>query len=500
MLLLKSRLHDLRIVAYYLGKICIVVGIAMLIPLTLALFLSEFSVVYDFVIGFSVSLIIGYTLLFLYRTEEDLNWMQGMVTVAVSWLIAAFLGAIPLYLSGHFACFLDAFFEAISGFTTTGLSLTQDLDHLSYGHNLWRHLTQFLGGQGIVVFAISFFFSGASGVFRLYVGEARDERVLPNVINTARFIWRVSLSFFLLGSLMLFAVGIIIGLSPGQSLFDAVTLFMAAFDTGGFAPHSQSILYYHSLPYSMALVFLMVLGALNFKLHYELWHNNRGELFRNTEIRTFLSSVFFLFFFMAISLTAGGVYSSANGLMYAGFFQIISAHTGTGFQTISSLQFPVWGDFPLGILIIAMGLGGGLCSTTGGVKMLRVSIIAKALSQDINRMLLPGSTILVKKIHHIKDLVLNERMIRVSLIITFCYILMYIVGALAGAGLGYPLELAFFESTSAAANVGLSVGITSPEMPGLLKLIYIIQMWTGRLEFIAVFILFGFLVAFIKGK
>ncbi|MBU4305789.1 MAG: TrkH family potassium uptake protein [Candidatus Omnitrophica bacterium] len=501
MLLLKSRLQDLKIISYYLGKIFIAVGVCMLAPMALSFFLAEYSVVYDFVIGFSLSLLLGYSLLTLCKTEEDLTWTQGMVTVALTWLIAALLGAVPLFLSGHYRCFLDAYFEAMSGFSTTGLSLIQDLDHLSFGHNLWRHLMMFMGGQGIVVFALSFFVSGASGAFRLYVGEGRDERVLPNVISTARFIWGLSLLYFIIGSLVLTLIGLKNGLPLGISIFDGVCLFMAAFDTGGFTPHSQSILFYHSRAFEAATVIIMVLGALNFKLHYELWMGNRQELKKNIEVIAFSLSVLLIFTLLSIYFVMSGTYLHKGGLFFKGFYQLISAHTGTGYQTVYNGQIAnEWGDFALIMMIIAMGLGGGICSTTGGIKMLRLGVIWSGLSLDINKLLLPESSVLVKKIHHIKEIVLEPKLVQSSFIITFCFLILYVFGALVGAFLGYPFLPALFESTSAAANVGLSCGITCADMPVLLKLTYIFQMWAGRLEFISIFILAGFTVAFIKGK
>ncbi|MBU0744583.1 MAG: TrkH family potassium uptake protein [Gammaproteobacteria bacterium] len=501
MILLKSRFSDLKIISFYLGKVAVTIAIAMLIPLGFAIFFLEHAVVYDFIIGFSAAVSLGYFLIARCHTNDDLNWAQGMVVVALSWLIAAFLGAIPLYLSGHFRCFLDAYFDAMSGFATTGLTLIQDLDHLSKAHNIWRHLIMFLGGQGIVVFVISFLFSGASGTLRLYVGEARDQRVFPNVINTARFIWSVSLVYFFLGSIALMLAGIMNGFTLKTSLFEAVCLFMAAFDTGGFTPHSQSIIYYHSFSYEIITIIIMILGAINFKLHYELWNGNRQELTRNIEIKTFTFSVISIFCLISISLANFEAYPNYMSLFRQGFYQLISAHTGTGYQTIYGPQFlNQWSEFSLIALIIAMSLGGGICSTTGGIKMLRLGVIYKALLQDINRILMPGSSVVVEKLHHVKDMILEDKLVRSSLIITFCFFFLFMAGALIGTFLGYPFLAALFESTSASANVGLSCGITSPTMPLLLKLTYILQMWAGRLEFIAVFILGGFIIAFMKGR
>ena len=154
-----------------------------------------------------------------------------------SWLAAAVLGAIPFYLSGHWVSFLDCVFDSMSGFATTGLVLVQDLDHIARSVNLWRHLIMFIGGQGVVVVALSFLVRGSAGAFRMYVGEARDEKVLPNVVETARFIWLVSIVYLILGTFALAVVGRYEGMSWANAFFHGACVFMAAFDTGGFAPN-----------------------------------------------------------------------------------------------------------------------------------------------------------------------------------------------------------------------------------------------------------------------
>jgi trk system potassium uptake protein TrkH len=188
-------------------------------------------------------------------------------------------------------------------------------------------------------------------------------------------------------------------------------------------------------------------------------------------------------------------------LFRKGFFQLISGHTTTGYMTIYAQQFiKEWGDVALTGLIIAMALGGCACSTAGGIKMLRVGIIYKALRQDIKRIILPDRAVVAQKFHHIKTIVLEDKQVRGVLIITFGYLLLYAMGALIGVGLGYPLLESLFESTSAAANVGLSCGITDTSMPIILKITYIIEMWAGRLELMSIFALIGFIVAMIRGK
>ncbi len=500
-MILKPNLKDLKTIGFYLGKIILGLAFTMAIPIIVGLCFGEINPALDFFISIEISVLLGLLLIKICRTDDDLNWMQGMIVVSLSWVIAMILGAIPLYLSGHWKSFLDACFDAMSGFATTGLTLVQNLDHMSYAHNLWRHLIMFLGGQGIVVIALSFFVRGFSGAFKMYVGEARDERIMPNVINTSRFIWMVSIVYLILGTLALGITGMLNGMKPINSFFHGACIFMAAFDTGGFTPQSQNILYYHSIVYEIITIVIMVLGALNFKLHYHLWSGNRKEIFKNIEVITLFITIITTFFLVALGLSQIGSYPQALILFRKGFYQLISGHTGTGFQTIYPQQFlDNWNPLALAGVIIAMALGGAVCSTTGAIKMLRIGIIFKAFKEDLKRIIMPEKAIIIEKFHHIKEMFLEDRLVRSALTISLAYIVLYGIGALVGMFYGYPFLSSLFESTSAAANVGLSCGITSIAMPAALKITYIIQMWAGRLEFMSVFTILGFLYAVLKGK
>jgi trk system potassium uptake protein TrkH len=228
---------------------------------------------------------------------------------------------------------------------------------------------------------------------------------------------------------------------------------------------------------------------------------NRREILKNIETVTLFITVMITFLITAVGLRQFGVYSKGAILFRKGFYQLISGHTGTGYQTIYAAQFiNEWSNLALVGVICAMALGGAVCSTTGAIKMLRIGIIFKALKEDLKRIMLPERAIVIEKFHHIKKVFLEDRQVRSALIITLSYLVLYGLGAIAGMFYGYPFLNALFESTSAAANVGLSCGITDTTMPAALKVTYILQMWAGRLEFMSIFTLIGFLVAAIKGK
>jgi len=500
-MILKTQLRDLKNIGYYLGTITVGLGITMLLPFLAAVIFNEPRPALDFFIGAQITILCGLILTGACHLQRDLTWMQGMVAVALSWLFAMVLSAIPLYLSGHYKSFLDSCFETMSGLTTTGLTLAQNLDHMSYSHNLWRHIGPFIGGQGIAIIALALFVKGSSGGFKVYVGEGRDEKIIPNIIHTSRFIWIISIAYLLIGTLALGITGMFIGLKPEKAFFHGACIFMAGFDTAGFAPQSQNILYYHSGIYEAVAAFFMLLGALNFNLHYQIWRGNLKEIFKNIETRTFLLSIILTFLIAAIGLNKFNVYPNAMVILRKGFFQLVSAHTTTGYMTIYAQQFiKEWGALALMAIILAMALGGCACSTAGGIKMLRVGIIFKALKEDIKTLASPGHAVVAQKFHHMKTVIIEDKQVRTVLLIAVCYIGLYILGAVIGMSCGYPFLNSLFESTSAAANVGLSCGITDTGMPAVLKITYIIQMWMGRLEFMSVFALFGFVVASVRGK
>ncbi|MCU0666728.1 MAG: TrkH family potassium uptake protein [Candidatus Omnitrophica bacterium] len=501
-MILKPELNDIKNICYYLGRIILGIGLTMFLPFIAGVILfHEPDPALDFLISANIAIFIGLVLSWLCKTNKNLHIGPAMVVIALSWLLAMALSAIPLLLSGHYKSFLDACFETMSGFTTTGLTLVQDLDHLSRTHNLWRHLGPFLGGQGIAIVAISFLVSGAGGSLNLYFGEARDEKLVPNVIGTARFIWVISIAYLILGAIILGLVGISIGLKPQSAFFHAVCIFMAGFDTAGFSPQSPNILYYHSLMFEIVTIFFMVIGSFNFNLHYQIWRGNFKEICKNIEMRTLLFVAMIVTLITLAGLERFGVYSDGMVLFRKGFFQVISGQTTTGYMTIYAQQFiKEWGDLALTGIILSMALGGCVCSTAGGVKMLRVGIIYKAFRQDIKRTMLSSSAIVVEKFHHIKTVFIEDKQVRAVFIVTLGYFFLYGLGTLVGVALGYPFLEALFESTSAAANVGLSCGITDTSMPSILKVTYIIEMWAGRLELISVFALVGFCVAIVKGK
>ncbi len=500
-MIVKPGIEDLKLICSYTGKVVIGVGMLLLVPIATAAVCGEWAAAADFVLSLGASLCVGFLLTLFGTTSRRATWMHGMVTAGVSWLVVMAVAALPYWLSGNYRSYLDSMFDVMSGFTTTGLTLIQNLDHASNSLNMWRHLLTFVGGQGVIVLALSFLVKDSAGGYKLYVGEGKDERLFPSVFHTAKAIWRISLIYLVVGTTVFFFAGLAIGLPAGHAFLHGLWIYMAAWSTGGFAPMSQNVLYYHSSLYEAVTLVFFIIGSFNFALHHAVWSGNRKEVFKNIENVSFATTLSVLTLLACWGLMKLHVYPGAVALFRKGFYQLASAHTTTGFMTLYPRQLALeWGDAALLAMIIAMLIGGGACSTAGGFKGLRVGILWKAVVQETKKMLKPGSAVFVQRFHYLEDRTLGEQQVRSAALIVLMYVAIFAIATMAGTLCGYPLLDSAFESASVTGNVGFSIGITAASMPDPLKLVYIFNMWAGRLEFMAVLATFGFVAAFFRKK
>lgn len=499
--IIKPRREDHLVIGKYTGKVLVGVGLLMAVPLFTSLVFAEWDTAIDFVISMMACFIFGWGAQVLCRTERDLAWSHGLVIASGSWIWATMIGALPHYLSGHEASYLDAMFDVMSGYTTTGLYLLQDLDHISHGLNMWRHLLTYAGGQGIVVIALTFLFKGTAGAYTVYVGEGKDERLLPNVVQTARAIWLVSLTYLVVGTLALWATSLYLGQGIVRGLLHSIWIFMGGWSTGGFAPQSYNTMYYHSLTYETISVIILVAGSFNFALHWAIWTGKKREIVRNVETVSFAITLTLTVLIATFWLAKQGVYPNAMALFRKSFYQLISGHTTTGFSTIYSRAFVTqWGSVGLLATIVTMAIGASAASTGGGIKGMRIGIIFKSLVADVRKFVAPESAVVRERYHHIKNQWLDDRLVKTAMTITIAYGAMYFVAGLYGTLHGYDFIQALFEGVSVGSNTGLSCGVTSPAMPWDMKALYIVFMWLGRLEFMSVFALLGYGIAVAKGR
>jgi trk system potassium uptake protein TrkH len=356
---LRPNVDDLRIIGFYLGKVLGGIGLLMLIPVPVALVLGEWNAAAALVLGAAISLSVRWLADASLATPRPLSWAHGMVIVALAWIIGSAFAAIPMHVSGRFSTALGAYFEAVSALTTTGMSVIHDLDHLETSMSLYRHLLQLAGGLGIIIVILALFSAGGSRVGALYASEARDERILPNVLRTSRFITRVTVAFLVASVAALVPTLLAAGFAPLRALEHAFALFFSSFSTGGFSIMQASLAYYHSTPVELIVMILMFAGMLSFALHHALWSRDLREFIDHLETRTLALVGSGLLLLLGLGLTQEGTYRDLSSLVRRGLFTLVSAVSSTGHQVNAGETYLTdWGVLAPAALVGAMAIGG----------------------------------------------------------------------------------------------------------------------------------------------
>jgi trk system potassium uptake protein TrkH len=452
-------------------------------------------------VGATAGAVLGLVLVPLRPRGERVTIGTATVVVASTWVVVPAVVAISLHLSGHTASLVDAYLDAMSGLTTSGLSVLQDLDHLGTGMQVLRHSLHFAGGQGIVLVVLTLLESAQGGLASLLGGEGREERLVPNVRRTARLIYVIAAAWLVAGTTVLTAVLLGHGLTLDRALLHGVTLFAAAFDTGGFSPMSTSVAYYHSGAVELVLSVLMVAGALSFPVHFALWRRRQAAVTRDEGVRTFVLTTTGLTVVMLVGLAAHGALTRPVDLLRTGAFTALSAATGTGFAVVPGSLVDTCVQLAPAAVVALMGIGAMAGSTAGGVKVERVATLARSIARDVRRALSPPDAVVLTTRTSRTGVtsVVDPATVRAAAVVTTLFLLAYVGGALVHVAYGATVEDAIFESVSATATVGLSVGVLRPDGPPLQAIAIILQMWLGRLEFIAAFALVGWGIAQVRG-
>jgi trk system potassium uptake protein TrkH len=499
---LRPNVDDLRLIGFYLGKVLGGLGIVMLLPVPLALVRAEWNAAAALLLGAGVTLSVRWLAEVHLETRRTLSWAHGMVIVALAWIVGAAFAAIPMHVTGRFTSALGAYFEATSALTTTGMTVIHDLDHLESSMGLYRHLLQLAGGLGIIIVILALFSAGGSRVGTLYVSEARDERILPNVLRTSRFIARATVAFALASLAALVPALLHAGFAPLRALEHAVALFAASFATGGFSLMQASVAYYHSAPVEIIVMLLMFAGMLSFALHHALWSGDVREFVAHIETRTLALTGTGLLVLLSLGLVREGAYGEAASLVRKGLFTLMSAVSSTGHQVnIGETYLTDWGVLAPAAIVGAMAIGGMASSTSGGIKALRIALAFKGVVHDIRRFLLPESAVVVTSYHVGRRRILRPETARAATTVLLLFVLSFLLGTMTALITSdVDLTEALFEGVSVGSNIGISIGVVDPGMAPALQAVYIAQMILGRLEFVAVLVLFGYLLSFRRGS
>ena len=482
----RFNLYDIRAIGHYLGVLIVFSALLMFIPFITALLFREWDPAYRYLVSIGIVLVVGSLLYFCRIQPGRLNKRQAFAVVGLAWLVLGFACSIPLYLSGHYASYMDALFDGVSGLTTTGASLIVDLDHLSYADNMFRFVMHLIGGLGLIVVALSLGIFGKQTSSALYESEARSEHVVPNVVQTTKFIGRITAWFILIATVIVGVIMFASGIDPVRSLLQALWVSLSGFVTGGFTPMQQSILYYHSFPIEVILMLLMLFGSVSFVLYGVIVKGRVQDFFDDFETRTTVLWIGAITIVLMASMSSSTLFSDLLALLRRGTFMIVSAFTTTGFSVLTTNQLvTILTSGAFLTLALLMAVGGGAGSTSGGIKISRIGIIAKSLVSTIKEAVSPETAAVVVSYNHVGRRILSAGVAKEAMTIFILFVITYAIGALVGIAHGYDAQQAIFESVAMASNGGLTAGVATSGMPLSLELFYIFEMWAGRLEFIA---------------
>lgn len=494
-------LKDFRIIIKVIGLLLMLIAIALLVPIAVGLFYpnddvgmgGSYQTFDDFLFASALAAAVGAACFFSIRKVEDMGIKHAIALTVLFLPVASLFAALPFFSSGISPNFLDAYFESISGWTTTGLTTIAGGGHgmgadlFPHSINMWRHLLQFLGGISVLLISIIVLTqarTGSESITMVASEFSATDRVRPGIMSTAK-------TLFTLMLLLLFVSAMIL-MVAGMDPFDAVTHAMSGLATGGFSTHGDSIAHYdNNLAIEIATVIVMIIGSTNFAVHLTVFSGNYRELFKNVESRAFLILVIAFTIGGAMWMSTLGDADTNEALQYS-FYHVVSAMTTTGWTIVPGGILPLFFS-PLFIfmLTICMLVGGSSASTSGGIRQVRVVLMAKSLWWHIKKSLLPSTIVFPRSYHHIiKKTVTDTRMADIYLFVSI-----YLLTALLSSAVimahsdgaqTYSVESSLFESASALSSTGMSTGITNITAPVGVKIMLMIDMWVGRIDIIPV--------------
>ena len=415
--------------------------------------------------------------------EKHLSRRDGYVIVSAAWVAFSFFGMFPFILSGYVPNPADAFFETMSGFTSTGATILNNIDSLPHGLLFWRAMTQLFGGLGIVFFTIAILPIFGMGGLQVFAAEASGpthDKVHPRIGVTAKWIWTIyaGLNGLLIILLML----------GGMDLFDSACHAFATTSTGGFSTKQMSVEFYNSPYIEYVIGIFMFICGINFTLMLLLVKRKLSKVIHDAELKYYFMSVTFFTLFIAVWLYQSTPMDAEECFRKA-FFQVSSLHTSTGFVTTDYMQ---WAPILWGMLTIVMVIGACAGSTTGGIKCIRVLILSKIARNEFKHILHPNAVLPVR----INKQVISPSIQSTVLAFTFIYILILIVSTLAMMGMGVGGLESLGTVVSSMGNMGPGLGLCGPayswsEIPDAGKWLLSFLMLIGRLELFTVLLLFS---------
>ncbi|MDY6776103.1 MAG: TrkH family potassium uptake protein [Halobacteria archaeon] len=489
----------LRDLGNILRALSAAVGISILVPLVW----GELYAVPGLFLSALVPFVVGTLLVRRYADAEEPGKLHGMVIAALGWGVVAVFGSFPFVLiawtvaldpgllgspemSSTVAAFkspLNAVFESMSGFTGTGLTMTRHENVLPHTLQWWRSFTEWIGGIGVIVLTTAILARPGSGSLTLYRSEARSEKIHPSILSTVRTIWWIFVLYSFVSVFLLWLAG--------MPLWDAVNHAMTGLSTGGFSVTDNSIATYDSALVDFAVIPVMAVGGVAFPVHYLLLQGNLRSVVSDIQTRWVIGIFTLGSVVLSALLYVNGSYSSAFESFRYGAFQFVSAASCAGFQTGAVGD---WSAESQILISLAMTVGAAAGSTVGGIKVIRAITLTKGTAYRIAGVFYPDTAVRHLEIdgRTLSDAEVAHELEEAA-IISFLWVVFLLAGVFVLLSVVpdvYSLENVIFEVASAQGNVGLSAGITSPEMSIVAKSFLLFNMWIGRLEIIPVLVVF----------
>lgn len=467
-----------RLVNNVLGKFILFFSLLLCFPLIIAFIYSEnINNIMSFVIVIISCLIVGFLLTRIKVKRKEVTNMDGLIICGLSWLIFSAFGALPFVISGQIPRYIDAYFETMSGFTTTGSSILTDVEALSNSMLFWRSFTHLIGGMGVLVFALAFLNTKENGVVNIMKAEVPGPifgKLVSRVKLTARLLYIIYI-----GMTILF----IILLSLGKmNLFEATLHAFGAAGTGGFGIKNNSIAYYDDLYSEVVLGIAMLLFGINFNLYYYLLIKKFKDAFKDEELFTYLAVVGGAILLIVINTTS--LYGSITTALRNAFFTVSSIVTTTGYVTADYAKWPLFSQF---ILFMLMFMGGCAGSTGGGLKVSRVMILFKNAIQEVKKSISPNAIYNIHINSKPLDKITNHSILRYFVL--YLFILFFLVLLITIDTNDF--ATAFSSIVATFNNIGPGLNLVGPTanfawMSDFSKIVLIISMFMGRLELLPV--------------
>lgn len=500
-----TRTFNWKIVFRTLGALLIIESLFMLLPTVVTFLYGEWdsgafvvSTLITFLCGI-IGLCVGR------RAPKKVAEREGYLIVALVWIVFSFFGMMPFYLSGAITSFTDAFFETMSGFSTTGATILRDIESLSHGCLFWRSLMQWVGGMGIIVLSIAILPMFGLGGMQLYAAEVTGlsyEKLSPRIADTAKHLWGTYIIITALEALLLWLCR--------MDIFDAVCHSFSTIATGGFSTKNASIAYYSSPAIQYIIALFTLVAGINFALIIYLFRRKPDRLLRDEETHWYLGAIGFCTLMLTIGLylqnytdigagfasdkaqvavTAGSVLAGVEDSFRKAFFEVVCTMTSCGFAIDDYMQ---WRPVMWCVIFFVMFTGGCAGSTAGGIKWIRLAIFAKNAHAECKRRIYPNA-IIPAKINN--KPITQDKMNNVMAFMMF-YVFIVLLGMICFCAMGISFDEALGAAVSAIGNVGPALGQFGPsgtyaDFPTLGKWIYAALMLIGRLELFTVILLFS---------